>query len=85
MIMRACCRLVVLGVTFSASVAAGAGPETATAFRHDFSRCGYDGGAVPVKLTPAWTYQEEFVLFLSSPAVVGDRVYGAGCLLDVVG
>ena len=31
----------------------------------------------------AWTYREEFVLFLSSPVVHGDRVYGAGCLLDV--
>lgn len=53
-----------------------------TVFRTDYSRCGYDGGPVPLDLKPRWRHAEEDVMFLSSPAVVGDRVYAASCYLD---
>lgn len=49
------------------------------------SRCGYDGGPVPLGLLPLWRHTEEDTMFLSSPAVLNGRVYGASCQLDIAG
>ena len=51
----------------------------------DFSRCGYGGGPVPLRLGPLWQYTEADTMFLSSPAVAGGKVYAAACQIDVAG
>lgn len=55
------------------------------AFRFNASRCGFDGGSVPQNLRPLWAFKQQAAWFLSSPTVVGDRVYGASCVADVTG
>ena len=69
------------------AVSGGAGTRPAGAFiyRGDPSRCGYDGGPVPVKLMPRWAYKQPDTMILSSPAVVGKRLYGASCIADPTG
>ncbi|MFO8014900.1 MAG: PQQ-binding-like beta-propeller repeat protein [Phycisphaerae bacterium] len=58
--------------------------EAPTIFRTDASRDGYDGGPAPRDLTSVWRFQEyPDEMVLSSPAVVGSRVYGATCALDL--
>lgn len=54
----------------------------AAIFRGDASRCGYLGGGSPLELTQLWPFAEPDTMYLSSPIVVGDAVYGASCLLD---
>jgi len=57
-------------------------------FRGDARRSGHLGGAGPRGLTPSWTYyaQDELnSLYLSSPLVAGDAVFGASCYLDPPG
>jgi outer membrane protein assembly factor BamB len=58
--------------------------DAATVFRHDFSRCGHDGGPAPADLKLLWEFNEDGTMFLSSPTVVGDRVYGASCTMDPI-
>ena len=66
-------------------------PSTAPAAKgpvvlgHDYSRCGYDGGTVPSKLQLLWAHTQEDAWFLSSPAVIGGRVYCGSCRTDVTG
>lgn len=57
----------------------------ATIYRGDVSRCGYGGGPSPVNLAPLWEFAEDETMYLSSPIVVGDRVFGASCYLDPPG
>jgi len=75
-------------------IAAGGGATTGPAmtkltepfiYRGGPSRRGYDGGPVPDKLMPLWAYKQPDTMFLSSPAVVGDRVFGATCTIDPTG
>jgi outer membrane protein assembly factor BamB len=51
----------------------------------DFSRTGYGGGPSPVRLMPLWSYRPEGVMFLAAPAIVGKRIYVAGCVSDLGG
>ncbi len=51
-------------------------------FRAGFDRTGHGGGPAPLELSPLWEHEEEFAMFLSSPVVLGDRVFAAWCLLD---
>ena len=53
-------------------------------FRYGFSRCGHDGGPSPLALKPCWSYTDLDAMFLSSPAVVGKRVYAASTTLDPI-
>jgi len=53
-----------------------------TVFRYDYARCGHDGGPSPLALKLRWEFNpDEDTMYLSSPAVVGDRVYGASATL----
>src|SRR5690349_12743501 len=53
-------------------------------FRGDYARCGHDGGPAPMQLRPSWTFNpDDDTLYLSSPIVVGERVYAAACILDL--
>ena len=64
----------------------GANGRGAVVFRQDYGRCGHDGGPAPVGLRALWEYKEpDGAMMLSSPAVVGDRVYGASSLQNVDG
>ncbi|MFW5693185.1 MAG: PQQ-binding-like beta-propeller repeat protein, partial [Thermoguttaceae bacterium] len=60
-------------------------PSEASIYRGGPSRCGYGGGGSPLKLKPFWDYNEDFTMYLASPLVVGDAVYGATCVLDPPG
>lgn len=60
--------------------------ESAVVFRHDFTRCGHDGGPAPVGLKPRWRFTSEpGTMFLSSPTVFGDKVFFASCVIDFTG
>ena len=53
-----------------------------TVFRYDYARCGHDGGPSPLDLRLRWEFNpDEDTMYLSSPAVVGDRVWGASATL----
>ncbi|HVT90235.1 MAG TPA: PQQ-binding-like beta-propeller repeat protein [Tepidisphaeraceae bacterium] len=52
---------------------------------HDFSRASFDGNIAPIHLARLWSYQPEDTMFLSDPAVFGNRVYVAGCQSDLGG
>jgi len=52
-------------------------------FRNNFERNGFSGGASPESLQPLWEYNEDNTLYLSSPIMDGERVYGASAYLDV--
>jgi len=55
-------------------------------FRYDYTRCGHDGGPVPLALKSRWRFTSEpGTMFLSSPTVCGDRVYVASCVMDFTG
>jgi len=73
----------------SSSLVHGAGPEprrsTDTGFRFDATRSGYLGGPSPTTLVPLWEYAADDTMYLSSPLVRGDRIYGASCYLDPPG
>lgn len=58
--------------------------EGAAVFRYDFARCGHDGSPAPLGLKPLWSYNIDGAMFLSSPLVVGGRVYGASCIMDPI-
>ena len=63
-----------------------ADPRAATIFRVDTSRSGHAGGPAPRHLRALWRYvRDEHEMVLSSPAVVGGRVYAATCYIDVFG
>ena len=51
----------------------------------DFARGAYDGAGAPLGLRLLWQHVADDTMYLSSPAVVGGRVYGASCMLDVAG
>lgn len=53
--------------------------------RREFGGSRYDGGVAPERLAPAWSFKKEATMFLSSPAIAGDRIFGASALLDVGG
>ncbi len=57
-------------------------PTQARIYRGDSARCGYGGGGAPTSLLPFWDYNDDFTMYLSSPLVVGDKIYGASCVLD---
>lgn len=54
-------------------------------YRDGPSRCGYDGGVVPVSLMPLWAYKPPDAMVFSSAAVLGTRLFGATCTLDPIG
>lgn len=56
---------------------------TETVFRQGYNRCGFAGGAEPIGLRSAWTYNPNGDWVLSSPLVVGNRVYAAPSFQDV--
>jgi outer membrane protein assembly factor BamB len=62
------------------SLAARPSPPTGG---QDFSRVNYRGGPSPAGLNPLWSYQPEGTLFFGVPAVVGKRIYAAGCQVDL--
>ncbi len=65
--------------------AAHSAPPAARFFRGDARRSGHLGGAAPRGLAPSWTFyaQDELnSLYLSSPLVAGEAVFGASCYLD---
>lgn len=70
------------GATTAPVSAASSGP---VGLGRDFTRCGYDGGPVPRDLHLLWQHDQENAWFLSSPAVVGGRVYASSCQSDVTG
>jgi outer membrane protein assembly factor BamB len=53
-------------------------------FRGGPNRCGYDGGPVPKNIEPRWSHKPPDAMCLSSPAVVGGRVFGATVTLDPI-
>jgi len=66
----------------------------AVVFGVDPRRSGYLGGGSPLGLTPAWEFptagtpaaeELEGAMFLSSPALVGDAIYGGACITDLQG
>lgn len=83
----------VVTASVAATTPASLGPQVAAAlgarfFRGDVRRSGHLGGAAPRGLTPRWSYfaQDEVgSMYLSSPLVFGDAVFGASCYLDPPG
>lgn len=60
------------------------GTQGATIFRTGPTRDGYDGGPAPRDLVAVWRFQEyPDEMVLSSPAVVGSRLYAATCVVDL--
>ena len=51
----------------------------------DFSRTLYLGGPSPVGLNPLWSYKPESTVFFGIPAIVGKRIFAAGCQSDLGG
>jgi outer membrane protein assembly factor BamB len=51
-------------------------------FRGNVARTGYLGGGSPKELRELWVFNEPNNLFLSSPLVAGDAVFGASAFLD---
>jgi len=51
-------------------------------YRGDIGRSGYLGGKSPINLTEQWRYEEENALFLSSPIIHKNILYGAWTILD---
>jgi outer membrane protein assembly factor BamB len=51
----------------------------------DFSRCFYAGGPSPLGLKRAWRFRPEDTMFLSCPAVAGNRIFVGGCQADLGG
>jgi outer membrane protein assembly factor BamB len=52
-------------------------------FRYDASRCGHDRGPAPLDLRPFWTASPDpDAMYISSPLVVGDRVFVASAMMD---
>ena len=49
----------------------------------DFSRNLYKGGTSPAGLKALWSFKPEGTLFFGVPAVVGKRIYAAGCQVDL--
>ena len=70
------------GATTGPAVVKTSGPFI---FRGGPSRCGYDGGPVPSKLEARWAHKPPDAMCLSSPAVIGGRVFGATVTLDPIG
>ena len=60
-------------------------PAPAAARPQDFTRCLFLGGASPAHLAPLWTYRPEATMFISTPAVAGQRIFAAGCASDLGG
>jgi len=58
-------------------------PAEAVIYRQNASRSGYAGGKSPTELMDLWSHREEpGAMHLSSPAVAGEWVYAASCVLD---
>ncbi len=65
-------------------------PDTAPAeieepvmFRHNLQRTGHAGGPSPLGLQMAWEYHaDDFASNLSSPAVMGNRVFATATIID---
>ena len=51
-------------------------------FRGDIARSGYLGGKSPVNLVEQWRYEEEYAMFLSSPIIHNNVLFGAWTILD---
>ncbi len=51
-------------------------------YRGDIARSGYLGGKSPVNLTELWRYEEENAMFLSSPIIHNNVLFGAWTILD---
>lgn len=51
-------------------------------YRGDLARSGYLGGKSPVGLTELWRYEEENAMFLSSPIIHNNVLFGAWTILD---
>ncbi len=68
-----------------AAVGGGEGPAGDIVFGRDFSRRGHDGCPPPRSICPFWAHKSEGVMFLSSPALRGKRVYAGTALVDLTG
>ncbi len=51
-------------------------------YRMNAQRSGFAGGTAPRNLVPLWEYTEPSTMYLSSPVVHGNAVYGASCFID---
>jgi outer membrane protein assembly factor BamB len=49
----------------------------------DFSRTHYRGGPSPAGLNPLWSFKPEGTVFFGVPAIVGKRIFAAGCQADL--
>ena len=49
----------------------------------DFTRTGFGGGTSPSKLAPVWSFRPDNTMFISVPAIVGKRIFAAGCQSDM--
>ncbi len=58
---------------------------TALYYRSGPDRTGFAGGIAPAGLVPLWEHTEDNTMYLSSPLVAGDSVFGASCYLDPPG
>lgn len=72
--------------TAASTPAADASPppagKRAVIYRQDQGRSGWAGGAAPERLVPAWRYlDQEFDMFLASPALAHGRLYAATAML----
>ncbi|MDB5326268.1 MAG: Pyrrolo-quinoline quinone [Phycisphaerales bacterium] len=72
------------GVVATTQIAA-ATIDAAVVEAHDFARTSSDGGASPTNLKTLWTYSPADTMFLATPAVVGNRIFVAGCVTDLGG
>ena len=61
---------------------AAGGQTSDVLFRGNIARSGYLGGRSPVNLTEKWRYEEEYAMFLSSPIIHGNTLFGAWTILD---
>jgi len=51
--------------------------------RQDFSRTHYWGGPSPAGLNSLWSFKPEGTVFFGVPAIVGKRIFAAGCQADL--
>ncbi len=65
-------------VTIASAPVSAPGDSCVASVLQDFSRCNDLGGGAPRNLATLWTFAPEGTLFLSSPRIVGKRVFAAG-------
>lgn len=70
-------------LSFGSLIAVADEPAKPTVFRHDYARRGYIDGPAPVGLETVWSFKQPIHSFLSSPTVVGNRVYCTASFFDI--